>query len=128
MCCHSLYIYLTCGHSTFAPRPLIMCLHASIPPDGSHSTICEIVAHPYRSWRLEQLCPPCQERRQALLDRIDLGQKIEYDEWKWKVSYGVSQEREDCRIAEAEGRSQEEGREMDAVRGRSKRFSWRSKN
>ncbi|KAF2766238.1 hypothetical protein EJ03DRAFT_377167 [Teratosphaeria nubilosa] len=89
MCCHRLYIYDTCGHSAFSPEPLIMCRHAAIPPDGTHSTTCEIIAHPYQSWRLDSLCSSCQVRRHSMLTRIERNQLVEFDEWKWKVSYAL---------------------------------------
>lgn len=89
MCCHSLYIYTTCGHSTLSPKPIIECRHASIEPVQHRSTDCELITHPYQSWKLERLCPPCQEQRQALMSAIEAVQTIKFDEGKWRVSYGM---------------------------------------
>ncbi|EME88281.1 uncharacterized protein MYCFIDRAFT_76111 [Pseudocercospora fijiensis CIRAD86] len=89
MCCHSRVIFATCGHSSFCPRPLVECRHASFDPSVPWSTGCEIVAHPYKSLRLDQLCPPCQKRRDALIRDIEEQQVVKFDEWQWKVSYGM---------------------------------------
>jgi len=89
MCCHRLVIYTTCGHSFFSPRPITECRNASVPPNGSSSTACELFGHPYRSWRLGRLCPTCQYRRETLLSSVEQTQEVRFDEWKWKVSYGM---------------------------------------
>lgn len=115
MCCHRLYVYTTCGHSTLSSKPLIECRHASIEPDGHHSTSCEIIAHPYQSWKIETLCPPCQSQRDALMSRIETTQVVKFDEWRWKVSYGMPAHGKDFwgrRADEREKREKEmEGRE-----------------
>jgi hypothetical protein len=87
MCCHRLYIYHTCGHSSFSPAPLILCRHASIPPDLTYSTHCKLIAHPYQSFMFDHLCPTCQHRRDTLMGRIEQNQVVTFDDWRWKVSY-----------------------------------------
>lgn len=131
MCCHRLFIYGTCGHSTFSPEPLILCRHASIPPDGSHSTRCELIAHPYQSWRIEQLCPPCQKRRDSMLSRIERTTKVEFDEWKWKVSYALPLHGKDYWTTKMEKLAEEEQKKSQEHLGRKKslkRFSWKRKS
>ena len=89
MCCHQLYIYDICGHCTFGPRPLIECPAAGIAPDAHRSSKCELTSHPYRSTKVERLCPACKRRRDSMLDRLERCQHVEYDEYKWKVSYAM---------------------------------------
>jgi hypothetical protein len=107
MCCHRLYVYTTCGHSTLSSKPLI-------EPDGHQSTSCEIIAHPYQSWKIETLCPPCQHQRDTLMSRIETTQVVKFDEWRWKVSYGMPAHGKDFwgrRADEREKREQELERE-----------------
>ena len=89
MCCHSRIIYATCGHSTFGPRPLIECRDASFDPSAPWSTGCEIVAHPYKTLRLDQLCPQCTATRDKLLKEVEEKQGVKFDAWQWKVSYSM---------------------------------------
>lgn len=89
MCYHKLYIFTTCGHSFFGPMPLMTCRHASISPDSSYSSTCEIKAHPYQSLKLERLCVRCQRQRSVLLERLEGQQIVRVDEQQWKVSYSV---------------------------------------
>lgn len=126
MCIHRLYIHTVCGHSLYAPNPSITCEHASIPPDGSFSTSCDLIAHPYQSWRLNSLCSSCESTRARLMQRIDAEQAIAYDEVKWKVSYGMPTHGLDLwgkRAAEREKPEKETGER----KRRSVRFSWRRK-
>ncbi|SMR45358.1 unnamed protein product [Zymoseptoria tritici ST99CH_3D1] len=130
MCLHRRAIFTTCGHSTFSPQPLVECRHACIGPAVSWSTTCQIVAHPYKTLKLDSLCPPCQARRDALLLEIEEKQVVKFDEWQWKVSYGMpSNGGKDYWGKKAEEREQEEKRRMSEVststRRKSKRFSWR---
>ncbi|KAK5126928.1 hypothetical protein LTR85_008286 [Meristemomyces frigidus] len=132
MCCHRLFIYTTCGHSTFSPKPLILCRHASIPPDGSHSTRCELIAHPYQSWKFEKLCPPCQNRRDSMLGRIERTTRVDYDEWKWKVSYALPLHGKDywtTKMEKLEAAEREKETASVVSRRKSiKRFSWKRKS
>lgn len=89
MCYHKLYIYTTCGHSSFSPHPLLLCQHASIAPSSTYSTSCALLAHPFQSLKLEHLCPSCQQRRDKLLEKLDNSQTVRFDEWRWKVSYSA---------------------------------------
>ncbi|KAF7196530.1 hypothetical protein HII31_02258 [Pseudocercospora fuligena] len=96
---------------------------------------CEIVAHPYKSLRLDQLCPPCQKRRDALIRDIEEKQVVKFDEWQWKVSYGMpSHGGKDYWGKKAEEREAEERKKTEpAAAGRQKkstlkRFSWRRSN
>jgi hypothetical protein len=118
MCCHRLYIYTTCGHSTLSPSPIIECRLASIEPAQHRSTDCELVTHPYQSWKLEKLCPPCYEQREALMSRIEAVQAIIFDEGKWRVSYGMSAHGKDFWGRRADEREQRE-REVKEVARRS---------
>ena len=123
MCCHKMYIYGTCGHSVFSEKPLVLCRLASIPPDGSFSTRCEILAHPFQSWNIDSLCPECDARRTRLLSRIEIMQVIKYDEWQWKVSYGMPAHGKDFWGKKADERvrlEQETGKRTK----RSLRFNW----
>ena len=88
MCYHRLYIYTACGHSIWASAPLIECNDAAVPPNRMSSTKCEPIAHPYQSWKLESLCLGCQHRREALLGKLEQNQ-VMYEDWRWKVSYGM---------------------------------------
>lgn len=126
MCCHSRVIYATCGHSTFSPRPLIECRNACIGPGVQWSTTCAISAHPYKTLRVDTLCPPCHARRETLLGEIEKSQVIQFDEAKWKVSY-ASTGGTDYWTKKAEER-EEQGRklmESPSRRKSLKRFSWR---
>lgn len=96
MCYHRLFIYTTCGHSSFSSVPILMCRHASIAPSSTFSMACIIVAHPYKSTKLAQLCPPCQHQRDTLLDHIESGLIVKYDTWRWKVSYGVTPHKQEA--------------------------------
>lgn len=108
MCCHRLYVYTVCGHSVLSEKPLIECRHASIEPDEYHSTDCEIIAHPYQSWKIETLCQPCQLQRDALMSRIEATQTVKFDEWRWKVSYGMPAHGKDFWGRRADEREQRE--------------------
>ena len=120
MCCHRFYIYTRCGHSTFAPKPIVECLDATIPPDGSFSISCDITPHPYQSWRLDSLCPRCADVRRRLLERIEAMQAITFDEVKWKVSYGL-----DAHGKDVWGRKAEERERLEKETGKRKRKSGR---
>lgn len=89
MCVHRLYIYSVCGHSIFSQKPEVECLNASVPPGGFFSTTCDLISHPYQSWRIATLCPTCEDTRRRLVKRIENVQAISFDEAKWKVSYGL---------------------------------------
>ncbi|KAK0256447.1 hypothetical protein LTR91_022775 [Friedmanniomyces endolithicus] len=129
MCCHRLFIYTTCGHSTFAPEPLVLCRHAAIPPDSDHSTMCKIIAHPYKSLRLEQLCPPCQRRRDSMLGRIEQCQHVEFDEYKWKVSYAMPMHGKDYWTKKMEDRlAAEEAEGKELARKKRRRLSWKRRS
>lgn len=124
MCIHRLFIHTVCGHSILSANPIVLCNDASIPPDGTASTSCELIAHPYQSWRLNSLCPSCACTRSRLLQRIDAEQAISYDEAKWKVSYGMPSHGLDLwgkRAAERERLEKETGKR----KRRNGRFSWR---
>lgn len=131
MCVHKLFIYTTCGHSTFSHEPLILCRHASIPPTQSHSSLCLLFAHPYHSWKLESLCPSCAKRRDSMLRRIDWCQQVEFDEYKWKVSYAMpAHGGKDYWTKKMEEKAAEEDkkeRESRKVKDK-KRFSWKRKS
>ncbi|KAK6439817.1 hypothetical protein LTR95_003957 [Oleoguttula sp. CCFEE 5521] len=130
MCCHKLYIYTVCGHSHFSQHPTIECRHASISPSSSSSDTCGSVAHPYQSWKLESLCPACERRRTNLMAELEQQQTVRYDEWKWKVSYGMPSHGKDYwgrkadeREEEAKSlREKEKGADKDKG-GKSNRFS-----
>jgi hypothetical protein len=108
MCLHRLYIYTTCGHSVHSPKPTFECRHASIEPGQHRSTDCDIVSHPYQSWKLEKLCPPCQAQREALMSQIVAVQTIRFDEGKWRVSYGMPAHGKDFWGRRADEREQRE--------------------
>lgn len=124
MCCHRFYVYSTCGHSFFGPTPIVLCQEASIPPDGSFSTTCELTAHPFQSWKIDSLCPECNNRRVKLLSRIEVSQTIQYDEWRWKVSYGMPAHGKDFWSRKAEERAKLE-KETGKRKRKSLRFSWK---
>lgn len=137
MCCHGRIIFATCGHSNYHPRPLIECRQASFDPSIPWSIGCEIVAHPYKSLRLDQLCPPCQQRRDALMRDIEDKQMVKFDEWQWKVSYGMpsdgtkdywgkkAEEREEQERKKAEAPSLSSESPSKRKKSGLKRFSWR---
>ena len=125
MCIHRLFIHSVCGHSTFSPFPLITCRNACIPPDTTHSTTCTIIAHPYQSWKLESLCPSCEARRTALLEAVEITQVVKFDEWRWKVSYGMPAHGKDFWGRKAEEREEGEASLKGEGRKKRKRFSWR---
>jgi hypothetical protein len=131
MCCHRLYVYTVCGHSVLSSKPLIECRHASIEPDGYQSTDCEIIAHPYQSWKIETLCPPCQQQRDTLMSRIEAVQTVKFDEWRWKVSYGMPAHGKDFwgrRADEREQREQQQEKEVREEKRKSKPFSLKRKS
>lgn len=135
MCCHRRIIYATCGHSTFSPQPLVECRLASIDPTVQWSSGCQIVAHPYKSLRLDRLCPTCQQRREVLLHEIDESSVVRFDEWQWKVSYGMpghggkdywTKKMEERQEAERlKEREKEKGKDTPNSARSTKRFSWR---
>lgn len=126
MCCHRLYVYTVCGHSVFSQKPLIECRHASIEPGEYQSTTCELIAHPYQSWKFDRLCPPCHVRREALMSGLEAAQTVKFDEWKWKVSYGMPAHGKDFwgrRAEEREKREKELEKEVKAETRKSRAFS-----
>jgi len=128
MCCHKLYIYAVCGHSALSEKPLIECRHASIEPGQNFSNSCELIAHPYRSWRIESLCPPCQSQRDALMSHLEAAQVIKFDEWKWKVSY-MAKNGKDFWTRKTEQREEEKKQEeMQKSARKSNRFSLKRKS
>lgn len=129
MCCHRLFIYNTCGHSTLAPRPIITCRHACIPPNLTYSTTCTLIAHPYQSWKVDSLCPECHARRAQLLEQVEISQVVRFDEWKWKVSYGLPAHGKDFWSRKAEEREKTEAASLKKEGGKKrKRFSLRRKS
>lgn len=128
MCCHKLYIYAVCGHSALSEKPLIECRHASIEPGQYFSQNCELIAHPYQSWRIESLCPPCQTQRDALMSHLEAAQVVKFDEWKWKVSYGMPAHGKDFWTRKAEQREEEKRQEEMQSSRRSNRFSRKRKS
>lgn len=124
MCCHRFYVFVTCGHSLFTPIPLVQCAEASIEPDDAYSTTCEIVAHPFQSWKIDSLCPECEEKRTVMLTRIEESQKIKFDEWRWKVSYGMPAHGKDFWGRKADERARLE-KETGKRKRKSLRFSWK---
>jgi hypothetical protein len=116
MCCHRLYIYTTCGHSILSPKPIIECRHVSIEPGQHRSTDCELVTHPYQSWKLEKLCPSCHEQREALMRGIEAIQTIKFDEGKWRVSYGMPAHGKDFWGRRADEREQRERKTKEEAR------------
>lgn len=121
MCCHRLFVFSVCGHSTLSERPLQECSLASIPPESRRSIACDPIAHPYRSWKLDRLCPACQARRDSLLGGLEASLTVSFDQWRWKVSYGMPAHGKDYWGRKAEEREREE-RER---RSQEKRASWR---
>jgi len=87
MCWHKLYIFTTCGHSTYSSQPLIVCGHASIGPTSTFSESCSLRAHPFQTVKIEQNCPACRKQRDRLIERLDTTQIVRFDECQWKVSY-----------------------------------------
>jgi hypothetical protein len=82
--------------------------------------------------RLDSLCAYCQARRDALLHDIEVKQVVKFDEWQWKVSYGMpSNGGKDYWGKKAEEREQEERRKASEIVSPSrrkssiKRFSWK---
>ena len=122
MCYHRLYIY-SCGHSVWAKTPLIECCNAAVPPNGTYSIKCELTAHPYQSWKFESLCLRCAHRRALLLEGLKQN-KVVYEDWKWKVSYGMPAHGKDFWGRKAEERERLE-RETGKRTKRSMIFLWR---
>ncbi|KAL1302527.1 hypothetical protein AAFC00_002913 [Neodothiora populina] len=89
MCYHKLYIFTTCGHSFYSAKPLVMCRHASIDPTSSYSRTCETESHPFQTLNIERLCTGCERQRSELLERLESRPMVRFDEWQWKVSYGL---------------------------------------
>ena len=87
MCYHKLYIFTTCGHSTYSSRPLRLCRHASIAPVSTYSHTCKLRAHPFQSLRIEALCTNCQTERDSLLTVLESHSIVRFEESRWKVSY-----------------------------------------
>jgi hypothetical protein len=107
MCVHKYYIFLNCGHSFFAPGPLITCPKATflpLPPSqyyhlsrkssvSTHapfSSTCVPKAHPYRTVRINHgLCLNCEVQRKSLLAQAeqDFISIVRFDESKWRVQY-----------------------------------------
>lgn len=123
MCYHRLYIYAFCGHSTWAATPLVECEHAAVPPHSTFSTKCELTAHPYQSWKLESLCPKCYQIRSDLLRKLE-SNKVVYEDWRWKVSYGMPKHGKDFWGRKADERERLE-RETGKRTKRSMIFPWR---
>lgn len=115
MCYHRLFIYTTCGHSIFSRRPLVLCDAASL---GHADSSCRLIAHPFQSWKLNSLCTACADNRTVLLDRIDVSEVIKYDEWRWKVSYGMPKHGKDFwgrKVEEREKLEKETGKRTTKV-------------
>jgi hypothetical protein len=107
MCIHKYYIFLNCGHSFFAPGPLLICDKATFPPlppsqhyrlsrrssistHAPFSSTCVPQAHPYRTVRVAHgLCLDCEVRRKYLLSQVeqDFISPVRFDESKWRVKY-----------------------------------------
>lgn len=114
MCCHSRIVFATCGHSEFGSRPLVKCRKASVdvvvgmPRMDLPKTLqepkplfqqleemgiastprCEVFAHPFKTLRLERLCPSCEVRRDVLLAG-EAGRSsvavLRWDDLQWRV-------------------------------------------
>ncbi|OCK97076.1 uncharacterized protein K441DRAFT_606723 [Cenococcum geophilum 1.58] len=92
---HYLYIFTTCGHSTFATHPLLPCAASHSQPrrtldikplpdlNGCHGPR----AHPFQSFRIYRLCAVRTRRRNALLAKVEEGKEVRFEDWRWKVKY-----------------------------------------
>jgi hypothetical protein len=107
MCIHKYHIFLNCGHSFFAPGPLLICDKATflpLPPSQHYrlsrkssmkthepfSSTCVPQAHPFRTVRIDHgLCLECEVRRKYLLAQAeqDFISPVKIDEKKWRVQY-----------------------------------------
>ena len=59
-----------------------------------------------------------------MLEQVEITQVIQYDEWRWKVSYGMPAHGKDFWGKKAEEREKKEG----SVKSRRKRFSFRRRD
>jgi hypothetical protein len=107
MCIHKYYIFLNCGHSFFAPGPILICdkatfpslpplqhyrlsLRSSISTHAPYSSTCVPEVHPYRTVRIRcGLCLDCEIRRHYLLEQAEQNfiPAVRFDESKWRVQY-----------------------------------------
>jgi hypothetical protein len=111
MCIHQFFIFSQCGHSFFAPAPLVSCRTAAVGkrhrpgismqesksrrrrpeidavPPGSEA--CIPTAHPYRTILIHSsLCLHCEiERAQALQAAEKILNVVTFVEGKWRVRY-----------------------------------------
>lgn len=125
MCYHKLYIFTTCGHSTYCPKPLLTCRHASIGPLSTYSEECELRAHPFQSLKIESLCSTCQRDRNTLLGRLESDQIVRFDEWRWKVSYSAAAAGLKTPSSAVFATAEHARRQKDEHGGRSGRWSWK---
>jgi len=66
-------------------------------------------------------------RRDSMLGRIERAQKVEYDEWRWKVSYALPLRGKDYWTKKMEDKEKAE-REFQSDVKKRKRFSWKRKS
>jgi hypothetical protein len=43
--------------------------------------------HPRQTFKLERLCLQCTLNRQKLLEAVNTGNKVEFQDWRWRVKY-----------------------------------------
>ncbi|RMY49450.1 hypothetical protein D0865_07478 [Hortaea werneckii] len=71
------------------------------------------------------------KRRDSMLSRIERTTRVEFDEWKWKVSYALPLHGKDYWTTKMEKLAEEEQKKSQEQLGRKKslkRFSWKRKS
>lgn len=90
MCFHSQHIWMACGHSLLSPQPIARCRQASATNRfGPSTSTCTPTTHPYQTWRIETLCPACEGERDRRLSELAKPPAVQFDEWRWRVSYAM---------------------------------------
>jgi hypothetical protein len=93
MCIHKHYIFITCGHTTFSPTPLLACptsLSSSTTPTPlPPPSPCIPHAHPFHSYTLHIPCTFCAAARSARLAAVaDRTRTVEVPAARWRATYG----------------------------------------
>jgi hypothetical protein len=47
----------------------------------------EKLIHPFQSYRIDRACPGCENRRVSRLAKIETGNEVRFEDWRWKVKY-----------------------------------------
>lgn len=86
MCYHKKAIFTTCGHSSWGPLVGSPCSDTNSSQSPSRWQTCKKRSHPFRTLRIDTLCPHCNAERERLLAALETEQveRKSAGAWPWK--------------------------------------------